>query len=81
MVSKYPPALYSERTLRAVESAFKEVWATLSANDPQRVAENTELRVAVINRLLDLLEKGVRDPDELRTRTLSHFCHPPDGGA
>jgi hypothetical protein len=81
MGSKYPPAFYSERTLNEVEDAFRDVWATLSANDPQRVVNNGGLRLAVINRLLELIDKGIRDPDELRTLTLSHFCSPPDDGA
>jgi hypothetical protein len=76
MGSNYPPAIYSEKTLRAVEDAFREVWQTLEANNPH-VANNAGLRIAVIDRLLTLLEEGVRDPDELRTLTLSHFNEEP----
>ncbi len=72
MGSKYPPGFYSEKTLLTVEEVFREVWNTLEENDPQ-VANNSGLRIAVIDRLLTLLEEGVRDPDELRTLTLGHF--------
>jgi hypothetical protein len=73
MGSRYPPAYYSEKTLKALEDAFLEVLATLAANDPHWIANNAGLRVAVIHRLLELVEDGFTDPEELRTLTLSHF--------
>jgi hypothetical protein len=76
MASKDPPAFYSEKTLTAVEDVFREVWDTLTANEPH-AANNAGLRVAVIHRLLEFIDEGVRDPDELRTLTLSHFSTQP----
>ena len=72
MGSRYPPAYYSEKTLNAVEDAFREVLDTL-ASDPHWIANNAGLRVAVIHRLLELVEDGFTDLEELRTLTLSHF--------
>ena len=78
MGSKYPPAYYSEKTLKAVEDAFQEVLDTL-ANDPHWIANNAGLRVAVIHRLLELVEEGLTDPEDLRTLTLSHSSPQPGG--
>jgi hypothetical protein len=50
MGSKSPPASYSEKTLTSVEDVF-------------HVADNAGLRVAVIHRLLELVDEGVRDSD------------------
>ena len=77
MGSKYPPANDSEKTLKAVEDAFQEVLDTL-ANDPHWIANNAGLRVAVIHRLLELVEDGFTDPVDLRTLTLSHFSPQPE---
>jgi hypothetical protein len=54
-----PPSLLQRETLKAVEDAFQEVLDTL-ANDPHWIANNAGLRVAVIHRLLELVEDGFR---------------------
>jgi hypothetical protein len=78
MGSRYPPAYYSEKTLKGLEDAFLEVLATLAANDPHRITDNAGIRVAVIHRLLELVEGGVTDPEELRTLALRHFTIQPE---
>jgi hypothetical protein len=77
MGSKYPPGFYDEDKLKAVEGAFRDVWDSLATSNPSQNTDRDGLRVAVIHRLLDLVEQGVTDPDELRFLTLSHFTAQP----
>jgi hypothetical protein len=44
---------------------------------PSPNCDNNALRTAIVQRLLDLVEQGITDPNELRNATLSHF----DAGA
>jgi hypothetical protein len=69
--SIYPRTFYDNATLASVESVLGEVWDAL-ANNALR-SEHAALRVAIINQLLDLVDKGVNSHNELRARTLRHF--------
>jgi hypothetical protein len=76
MGSKYPPGFYDEEILKAVEGAFRDIWDNLTS-DPSQNTDRDGLRVAVVHWLLDLIEQGVSDPNDLRVLTLSHFTSQP----
>jgi hypothetical protein len=69
--SRYPPG--NEDTIKAVEAAFRDVWDTLVTNQPSPNADPEGLRVAVIHVLLDLIEEGVTDPNDLRVLRCAIF--------
>jgi hypothetical protein len=73
--SRYPPG--NEDTIKAVEGAFRDIWDTLVASQPDRNTDPESLRVAVTHVLLDFIEEGVADPNELRVLTLRHFSAQP----
>jgi hypothetical protein len=71
MASKYPPGYYDEEKLCALESAYRQVWKTISMEKSLRdpVAED-RLRKDVIDRLMNLVSQGITNADQLRARTL-----------
>ena len=77
MGSQYPPGFYDDNTLRVIEGAFREVWHSLAASNPNQDTDRQGLKVAVIDRLLGLVEQGITDPEDLRALTLSHFTDQP----
>ena len=77
MGSRYPPGFYDENALKAIEGAFREIWDNLAASNPSQGADREGLKVAVIDRLLGLVEQGITDPEDLRMLTLSHFSDQP----
>ena len=72
MASQHPARGYDETTLLALEQALKEVWQVLSAHDFYRDWDrDPELKGNLAQTLTGLADTGVRDPQELRSRTLA----------
>ena len=62
---------YDDAMLLALEEALRDVWQVLTAHNPYLTREaDSELQTAVAETLIDLADSGIRDPDELRDRTL-----------
>ena len=63
--------IYDPRTLVVMDQAFAAVWRMLRADDPFRdYANDTELRIAIGKKLLNLVADGVTDPLRLRNLTV-----------
>ena len=70
MGSQYPPGVYDNEKLTAVESAFRDVWHALALDDH---ASNEGLRIAIVQTLLSLVAEGKTRPDQLRATVLMEF--------
>jgi hypothetical protein len=58
---------YAPKTLAVMDQAFAAIWKVLQADDPFRdYAKDGELRIAVGQKLLNLVADGVTDPGRLR---------------
>ena len=78
MTSQNPQtAIYEPKTLAAMDQAFSAIW---KADDPFRdYANDSQLRLAIGRKLLNLVADGVTDPSRLRYITLgTWFCHAAD---
>ena len=66
------------KTLAAMDQAFAAVWRMLrGADDPFRdYANDTELRIAIGKKLLNLVAGGVTDPLRLRNLTVESLLLP-----
>jgi hypothetical protein len=63
--------IYDPETLAAMAQAFAAIWNVLRADDPFRnYANDSELRFAIGQKLLDLVADGVTDPVRLRNLTV-----------
>ena len=63
--------IYDPKTLAAMDQAFAAVWHMLRVNDPFRdYARDSELRIAIGRKLLNLVADGVTDPLRLRNLTV-----------
>jgi hypothetical protein len=63
--------IYDPKTLAAMDQAFAAVWHMLRADDPFRdYAKDSELRMVVGKKLLNLVADGVTDPIRLRQLTV-----------
>jgi hypothetical protein len=63
--------LYEPKTLAAMDQAFAAIWHVLRADDPFRdYARDSELRLAIGQKLLNLVADGVTDPIRLRQITV-----------
>ena len=63
--------IYDPKTLAAMDQAFAAIWRMLRADDPFRdYAHDSELRIAIGKKLLDLVADGVTDPLRLRNLTV-----------
>jgi len=63
--------LYTPKTLAVMDEAFASIWNVLKADDPFRdYAKDGELRIAVGQKLLNLVADGVTDPSRLRQLTV-----------
>ena len=63
--------LYEPKTLAAMDQAFAAVWRMLRADDPFRdYARDSELRISIGKKLLNLVADGVTDPLRLRNLTV-----------
>jgi hypothetical protein len=76
MISRTPRInLYAPKTLAVMDQAFAAIWNVLRADDPFRdYAKDGELRIAVGQKLLNLVADGVTDPRRLRQLTVER--HP-----
>jgi hypothetical protein len=74
MASQTPQKYHDETTLVALEQALRDVCQVLKAHDPNRDWEkDAEVQQAVAEKLMDLVDTGVRDPRELCSRMLKSF--------
>ena len=72
MTSRTPKIdFYAPKTLAVMDQAFAAIWNILKADDPFRdYAKDGELRIAVGQKLLNLVADGVTDPRRLRQLTV-----------
>jgi hypothetical protein len=72
MDSQQPPKSYDETTLQALEQALKDVWQVLKAHEPFRDWDkDADFRRGLAEKLMDLADAGVTDPQEFRSRVLA----------
>jgi len=78
MTSLNPRAdIYEPKTLAMMDQAFAAIWSVLRADDPFRdYANDSELRLAIGQKLLNLVADGVTDPSRLRYLTLESLILP-----
>ena len=63
--------IYDPKTLAAMDQAFAAIWRMLRADDPFRdYGRDSELRIAIGKKLLNLVAGGVTDPLRLRNLTV-----------
>jgi hypothetical protein len=71
MTSQNPrPDIYDPKTLAVMDQAFAAIWHVLGADDPFRDYARVELRLAIGQKLLNLVAGGVTDPIRLRQITV-----------
>jgi hypothetical protein len=64
-------SIYEPKTLAMMDQAFAAIWNVLRADDPFRdYANDSELRLAIGRKLLNLVADGVIDPSRLRHLTI-----------
>ena len=78
MTSPNPrPDIYDPKTLAVMDQAFAAIWSVLRADDPFRdYANDSELRLAIGQKLLNLVADGVTDPNRLRHLTVASLLLP-----
>jgi hypothetical protein len=60
-----------------MDQAFADIWTVLRADDPFRdYANDCELRLAIGQKLLNLVADGVTDPSRLRQITVESLLFP-----
>lgn len=71
MASRNPSRYYDDAMLQALEQALRDVWQVLKAHDPYPSwDEDPDLKTLLAEKLMALADAGIRDPQELRNRTL-----------
>jgi hypothetical protein len=72
MTSENPrPEIYDPKTLAVMDLAFAAIWNILRADDPFRdYANDSELRIAIGHKLMELVANGVTEPVRLGYLTL-----------
>ena len=69
--------IYDPKTLALMDQAFAAIWRVLRADDPFRdYANDSELRIAIGHKLMNLVADGVTDPNRLRQLTLESLIVP-----
>jgi hypothetical protein len=69
--------IYDPKTLSVMDQAFAAIWHVLRADDPFRdYANDSELRIAIGQKLLNLVADGVTDPVRLRKLTVESLLFP-----
>jgi hypothetical protein len=69
--------IYDPKTLAVMDQAFAAIWNVLRADDPFRdYANDSELRIAIGHKLMNLVADGVTDPSRLRQLTLETLLLP-----
>ena len=78
MISQNPrPDIYDPKTLAVMDQAFAGIWHVLRTDDPFRdYANDSELRIAIGHKLMDLVADGVTDPVRLRHLTVASLLLP-----
>ena len=78
MTSQNPrPDIYDPKTLAVMDQAFAAIWNVLRADDPFRdYANDSELRIAIGHKLMNLVADGVTDPIRLRQLTVESLSSP-----
>jgi hypothetical protein len=65
------------KTLAVMDQAFAAIWNVLRADDPFRdYANDSELRIAIGHKLMNLVADGVTDPSRLRHLTIESLLLP-----
>ena len=60
------PEIYDPKTLAVMNQAFAAIWNVIRADDPFRdYANDSELRIAIGHKLMELVANGVTDPVRL----------------
>ena len=71
--------IYDPKTLAVMDQAFAAIWHVLRADDPFRdYANDSQLRIAIGHKLMNLVADGVTDPSRLRQLTLETLLLPGD---
>jgi hypothetical protein len=69
--------IYDPKTLSVMDQAFAAIWHVLRVDDPFRdYANDSELRIAIGQKLLNLVADGVTDPVRLRKLTVESLLFP-----
>jgi hypothetical protein len=78
MTSQNPrPDIYDPKTLAVMDRAFAAIWHVLRRDEPFRnYANDSELRIAIGHKLVDLVADGVTDPSRLRHLTVESLLLP-----
>lgn len=78
MTSQNPRSdIYDPKTLEVMDQAFATIWKVLKAGDSFRdYAKDGEMRIAVGQKLLNLVADGVTDPVRLRQLTVESLFLP-----
>jgi hypothetical protein len=78
MGSLNPGRSYSDTTLFALEQAMRDVWEVLKAHAPSSDWDKDPgLQNTLVEMALDLVDSGVTDTQELRSRMLENFSFKP----
>ena len=60
------PEIYDPKTLAVMNQAFAAIWNVIRADDPFRdYANDSELRIAIGHKLMELVANGATDPVRL----------------
>jgi hypothetical protein len=71
------PDIYDPKTLAVMDKAFAAIWNILRTDDPFRdYANDSELRIAIGHKLMELVANGVTDPVRLGYLTLKSLPLP-----
>jgi hypothetical protein len=66
--------IYDPKTLAVMNQAFAAIWNVIRADDPFRdYANDSELRIAIEHKLMELVANGVTDPVRLGYLTLKRL--------
>lgn len=78
MTSRTPRIdFYAPKTLAVMDQAFAAIWNQVRAADPFRdYAHDSELRLSIGQKLLNLVADGVTDPIRLRWLTVESLLFP-----
>jgi hypothetical protein len=78
MASQNPRSdIYDPKTLAVMDQAFAAIWYDVRADDPfHDYANDSELRLAIGQKLLNLVADGVTDPYRLRRLTVESLLFP-----
>ncbi len=70
-LTPFRPEIYDPKTLAVMDKAFAAIWNVRRADDPFRdYATDSELRIAIGHKLMELVANGVTDPVRLGYLTL-----------